>query len=271
MALEKTTKKDKEEFKVKSTKYKDKINELEKEKKMLHSLIKKNPDLEYYIKVKMAIFGIQIVSININLAILSQVIQNIRGDNYINDARKEIYTIIMDFLGKSNIDFYSTFTDNAEFLEKIPEMDPTKRYHFVKALYNITNKVYELEYQGKYRWSFPEIYQKLSLLTFMFLDFKLLEKTKNPDMQFYDSLHNHLNLLIEILQKSAQEYRSKYELAGKDLDSLYNLQKILELTKRIYNFMGDKNEENRISLAIESTKEKIESILSKDKKQDKKK
>lgn len=271
MALEKSSKKDKEEFKMKSSKYKDKIVELEKEKKMLQSLIKKNPDLEYYIKIKISIIGIQIASININLSILSQLIQNIRGDNYINDARKEIYTILMDFLGKSNIDFYSTFTDNSEFLEKISEMDPVKRYHFLKALYNIINKIYELEYQGKYRWSFPEIYQKLSLLTFMFFDFKLFEKTKNPDMPYYDSLQEHINLLIEILQKSAQEYRSKYELAGKDLDSLYNLQKILELLKRIFNFTGDKNEEKRIGLAIESTKEKIESILSKDKKQDKKK
>jgi hypothetical protein len=45
----------------------------------------------------------------------------------------------------------------------------------------------------------------------------------------------------------------------------------LELLKRIYNFTGDKNEEQKISFALESTQEKIESMLSKDKKQDKKK
>jgi hypothetical protein len=77
--------------------------------------------------------------------------------------------------------------------------------------------------------------------------------------------------LIEVLQKAAQEYRSKYELASKDLDTLQNTKKILELLKRIYNFTGDKNEEQKISFALESTQEKIESMLSKDKKQDKKK
>jgi hypothetical protein len=90
-------------------------------------------------------------------------------------------------------------------------------------------------------------------------------------MPHYEALQKHISLLIEVLQKAAQEYRSKYELASKDLDTLQNTKKILELLKRIYNFTGDKNEEQKISFALESTQEKIESMLSKDKKQDKKK
>jgi hypothetical protein len=90
-------------------------------------------------------------------------------------------------------------------------------------------------------------------------------------MPHYEALQKHISLLIEVLQKAAQEYRSKYELVSKDLDTLQNTKKILELLKRIYNFTGDKNEEQKISFALESTQEKIESMLSKDKKQDKKK
>ncbi|GIX40308.1 MAG: hypothetical protein KatS3mg129_0041 [Leptospiraceae bacterium] len=268
---EKLTKQEKEEFKEKSAKYKEKIQEIDKEKKMLLSIIKKNPEIAPYAKIRSTIFSIQKASICTDLAILSQIIQNIRGDNYLNDARKEIYGILTDFLSMYDIDFYSSLTDNQEFLEKISEMKPDHRYNFLKALYEITNRIYELELQGKYRWSFPEIYQKLALIVFLFLDFKLLEKTKNPDMPYYDALHKHLELLIEILQKAAQEYRSKYELASKDLDTLQNLKKILELLKRIYNFSGDQNEEQKISFALESTKEKIESLLSKEKKEDKKK
>jgi len=269
--VEKITKKDKEEFKEKSTKYKDKIHEIEQEKKVLLAKIKKNPEVAIYAKIKLAILTIQKVSILTNMAILSQVIQNIRGDNFLNDARKEIYGVLTDFLSLQEIDFYSSLTDNQPFLEKVSEMNPDKRYNFLKGLYEIINRIYELEQQSKYRWSFPEIYQKLSLVIFLFLDFKLLEKTKNTDMPYYDSLHKHIELLIEVLQKSAQEYRSKYELVSKDLDSLQNLKKVLELLKRVYNFIGDQNEEQKITFALESTKEKIETLLSKDKKQDKKK
>jgi|GEM_PF-7056718 hypothetical protein len=268
---EKLTKQEKEEFKNKAAKYKEKIQELEKEKKMFLTLIKKNPEIAPYAKIKSAVLGIQKASINTDLAVLSQVIQNIRGDEYINDARKEIYAILADLRSLHEIDFYSGLTDNQSLLEKIPEFKPEHRYNFLKALYEIINRVYELELQGKYRWSFPEIYQKLALIIFLLLDFKLLEKTKNPDMPHYEALQKHISLLIEVLQKAAQEYRSKYELASKDLDTLQNTKKILELLKRIYNFTGDKNEEQKISFALESTQEKIESMLSKDKKQDKKK
>ncbi len=271
MGLQKISKQDKDEFQEKSKKYKEKIKELESEKKMIQSLKKKNPDLEIYYQIKIGMLGIQIASVNTNLAILSSLLLNNRGDNFINDARKEIFGIFTNFLNYSNIDFYSTLTDNQEFINKISELDPEKRYVFLKGLYEITNRIYELELQGKYRWSFPEIYQKLALVMFLFLDFKLLEKTKNPDTPYYDSLNNHLELLIEVLQKSAQEYRSKYELASKDVDSLQNIQKILELLKKIYIFKGNKEETERVNLQIEATKEKIESILHKDKKQDKKK
>ncbi|MCS7204485.1 MAG: hypothetical protein NZ853_02180 [Leptospiraceae bacterium] len=264
-------KKDKEEFKESSKKYKEKISEIDKEKKMLQSMLKKNAELDPYIKIKIAVLGIQKASINAEISILSQVIQNIRGDDYISNARKEIYGILMDFLAEKDIDFDSGFTDNQEFLQKISEMNPLQRYHFLKALYEITNKIYELELNGKYRWSFPEIYQKLSLVIFKFLDFKLYERAKNPDVPYHDAIHSHMELLIDVLQKSAFEYRSKYELVAQDLDSLQNLRKILELLKKIYNFIGDKAEEQRTGYALESTIEKIESILQKDKKTKEKK
>ncbi|MFN3604138.1 MAG: hypothetical protein ACK4UJ_05480 [Leptonema sp. (in: bacteria)] len=264
-------KKEKEEFKKKLTKYKEKLQELEKEEKIISALGKKEKDIQEYVKIKECILKIQKASINCDIAVLSQMLQNIRGDAFIADARKEVYGIITDFLKISKIDHYSTLTDNQEFLQKISEMNPTQRYNLMKALHLILNKIYDLELQGKYRWSLPEIYQKFALLIFSFLDFKLLEKTKNPDMEYYDSLHNHLDLLIEILQKAAQEYRSKYELASKDLESLQNVKKNQELLKRIYNFTGDKQEEAKITLALDATKAKIDSILEKEKKESKKK
>ncbi len=260
-------KKEKEEFKTKYNKYKEKLQELEKEAKIIVSVGKKEKEILEYAKIKECIIKIQKASINCNIAILSQVIQNIRGDAYISDARKEIYSIISDFLNLAKIDHQSSFTDNQEFLQKISKTNPIQRYHLMKALNLIINKIYELELPGKYRWSLPELYQKFALLIFIFLDFKLLEKTKNPDMEFYEALHNHLDLLIEILQKASQEYRSKYELASKDLESLQNVKKNQELLKRIYNFIGNKQEENKISLALESTKEKIDAILEKEKKE----
>lgn len=262
-----TSKQEKEEFKAKYVKYKEKLAELEKEEKMIISLGKKEKEIYEYTKIRECVIKIQKASINCDIAILSQIIQNIRGDNYISDARKEIYSIITDFLNLNKIDHYSSFTDNQEFLQKISKTNPTQRFNLMKGLNLILNKIYELELQGKYRWSLPEIYQKFGLLIFSFLDFKLLEKTKNPDMEYYDSLHNHVELLIEILQKASQEFRSKYELASKDLESLQNIRKNQELLKRIYNFLGNKQEEDKITLALEATKSKIESILEKDKKE----
>ena len=54
---EKLTKQEKEEFKNKAAKYKEKIQELEKEKKMLLTLIKKNPEIAPYAKIKSAVLG----------------------------------------------------------------------------------------------------------------------------------------------------------------------------------------------------------------------
>ncbi len=252
-------------FKEKEKKYKDKLSDIEKDIKMIKSTLKKNPEYELYGKIKVAVLTIQKSAVNSELSILSQALLNIRGDSYLNEARKEIYSLLVDFLTLSKIDFFSTLTDNQEFLSKISAMDPKEKLVFVKGCWEMINRLYELELQGKYRWSFPDIFQKLSLVIFSFLDFKLLEKTKNSDMPYYDELHEHLELLVDCLDKSAQEFRNKFELATKDVESLQNMQKILEMLKKIYNFSGNQQGEVKTANLIESTKEKIESILNKDK------
>jgi hypothetical protein len=162
-----------------------------------------------------------------------------------------------------------SLTENQEVIERFALLDPKKRVNLLHGFRRVLDMTKEAEGSGKYRWYFPELYMNLSMLAFVFMDFKLYERTRNPGDPGYAETRDHLELLIDTANMAAREYRQKYEMAGKDVGDLQKAIKLLEMLKLIYSFAGNPEEQSRNELNLTSMKSTVEEILKKKKKQEK--
>ena len=106
---------------------------------------------------------------------------------------------------------------------------------------------------------------KLTILARNLMDFKQYGAAKDSNAPFYRELQEHMQFLTEEAQTAAQDYRSKYELASQDLADLQSIQKLFEMLKRIFVFTGNKTEQQKIQISLDSNKERIEAIIAEQK------
>ncbi|MBW7858834.1 MAG: hypothetical protein H3C43_11205 [Leptonema sp. (in: Bacteria)] len=263
------TKEQRQSFNQISTPYNHQIESLTKEQSILNSIIKQDSELEPYVRISQAVFSLQKATLYLKVDTLSQKIQNLRTDTNINNARKEVSNALADLIKMTGAVADMTLTENQEVLEKFTELSYKRRLNLVEGFRQVLDITKEAEGTGKYRWYFAELYSNLSLLCFVFMDFKLYERTKNPDQDGYSESRAHLDLLIDTADTAAREYRQKYEMAGKDVGDLQRAIKLLEMLKVVYSFAGNPEEQSKNELNLTSMKTTVETLLKKQK-QDKK-
>lgn len=242
--------------------YKNFSEDLKKEISTIKAAGRKNAKLDPYYQVKTAVLGVQRANTLVLMSRLSQDIQNIKNDSYLNEARKEIGSRMGDLLKIVGDELDSGLTDNQEALEKISQLDPKQKLHllqgFKQAIENVRAAMGET---SKWRWYFPDMHLKLAALAKNLLDFKRYERTKDPNDEFYRPLQEYLRFLLEESQFAAQEYRSKYELSTNEVNDLIVIRRIFEMQKKIHSLLGQRDEVQRVSTSLDSINEKIDYIM----------
>lgn len=250
--------------------YKQQLDDLAREHSMLNGVLKQDADVAPYVKVRQAMLSLQKATLYLRLDSFSQKVQNLRSDTNINTARKEVSNAMADLIKLTGAAADMTLTENQDVLAKFALLDPKKRLHLIEGFRRVLDMTKEAEGTGKYRWYFAELYMNLSLLAFVFMDFKLFERTKNPDDPGYAESREHLHLLIDTANTAAREYRQKYEMAGNDVADLQKAIKLLEMLKMIYSFAGNAEEQSKNELNLTSMKATVEDLMNKKKKRRKK-
>ena len=245
--------------------YKHHLDDLTKEYSMVAGMAKQDVALAGYARIRQAMISLQKATLYIRLDTFSQKIQNLRTDTNISNARKEVSNALADLIKLTGAVNDMTLTENQEVLEQFSLLTPAKRVNLIEGFRRVLDMTREAEGTGKYRWYFAELYGNLALLAFVFMDFKLYERTKNPDQPGYDESRDHLDLLIDISNSAAREHRQKYEMAGKDVGDLQKAIKLLEMLKMIYSIAGNPEEQNRNELNLTSMRATVEDILKKQK------
>ncbi|MEQ9363386.1 MAG: hypothetical protein RIF32_04030 [Leptospirales bacterium] len=242
--------------------YKSQAEDLKKEIATVKGAGRRNQKLDPYLQVRAGVLGIQRANTLVQMSRLSQQIQNIKNDTFLNDARKELSSRMTDLLKVVGDDLDGTLTDNLERLEGLSEMTPAQKLHlmvgFKEAVENVRHAMGET---SKWRWNFPDMYLKLVKLTRNLLDFKRYERTKDPNDENYRPLQEYMRFMMEESQKAAQEYRSKYELSTNEVTDLQVIEKIFEMQKKVYLFTGQKDELRKATIALDNNKEKIEAQM----------
>ncbi|AOP33857.1 hypothetical protein A0128_08385 [Leptospira tipperaryensis] len=267
------TKEQKQEFAEKLTDFKVYLDDLKKESNLFKSQLRKDPRLEPYYQVALSINAIKTINTCLLVNDLSVAILDIKSDTYLNTGRKEVYNAISYMEKIVGVDYESGLAENKDMLVKISEFTPVQRLNFVKAIRQVTNKTIEaFGTNSKWKWSFPEIHFKIGVLCKNLFDFRAFEKERDLENPNYYIRQEHFNLVLELCNYAAQEYRAKFDLSTQDVGDLKKSIGMLEVNRKILQTTGDATEDlEKTKTLIESLKEKVESLEADKEKKKKKK
>lgn len=253
--------------------FKQRIEEIKKEINFYKAQQKKHPELENYYQLGVVLEFIKYINTCILINDLSVNLLGIKSQNYLEDARKGLYSVfqIMDKVVGNDIE--GGLDENKALLDRIPEFTPLHKLNFLKAQKELVNKIIDSFGENtKWRWSWPELHFKLAVLAKNLMDFRAFEKDRDINSPNYYVFREHYAYIVELCNIAAQEYRMKFDLSTNDTGDLRKSVSLLDLVRRIYMITGRTDDLGRTKTLIESLNNKIDAIESeKDKNKKKKK
>jgi hypothetical protein len=151
------------------------------------------------------------------------------------------------------------FSDYSEYLEKIEDLDDEKRYQMLRKLgFTIQSVEDDFGDNSKWRWSFVELEGRFAIVTKNMLNMKTLVAGLDPRVDGYQSRLNHLNLTKELLQRSADRYREKYELSTLRIDDFKLAISFLAALRRVHILVGESENADTIKKKMDVWKTKME-------------
>ncbi len=254
----------KELYKEKVKPFKEKVDELKKEIGKLKQEANKNERLRPFFTIKGSALSIAYANTLVLMSNLSETIQNIKSNQYLDQARKEISNSISDLNKVFGEQIDSGLTENQELLEQLQEIKPKHKLHFAQEIVSAIQRVKDaLGETSKWRWSFPDMHYRFIIFAKNWFDFKLYERCKDPREEDYRPLQEYIEMLSSEAQNAAQEFRSRYELSTQEIASLYKIRSLFEMQKQVYILMNNKNELNRVQTSLDNISDMIENLIAK--------
>ena len=158
-----------------------------------------------------------------------------KNNDALNDARKMLYkaVIYMENVVSNKVD--CPYSELEAYLEKIANTPLEKRLDLMKKLgVAIQMLIDAFGDNSKWKQSFVELRGRFVVVAKNFLDMKQASKDyfdpRSPD---YDNTVIYINFLKKMLDKSAMEYRDRYELASRRIDDMRIAINLLIALRRI--------------------------------------
>jgi len=256
------TKEQKSLYNEKIKPYKNSLDDIKKEMSMFRAVGKKNSHLEPYVQFRVAVLTLQSSNTLILMSRLSQEVQNLKNDSFLNDARKDISSKLNDLLKIVGEDVDGSLTENRDKLKGIEMATPGQRLRLLQGFKEAIEGVKKaLGDNSKWRWSFPDMHFKLAILAKNMIDFKEFSAAKDPNEEHYRPRQELVRFMMEESQYAAQEFRSKFELSTKDVSDLEVIRKIFEMLKKVYMVTGNRTELDKLATSYDAIKEKIDTLM----------
>ena len=261
------TKEQKLEYNESLKEFKNYIEDLKKEVIFYKSQMKKNKESEPYYTIGLVLNSIRFINTCVEINKLSLYKLDLKSEFYLNLGRKEIYSVFTNMEKVVSMDYDGPLGENSEALEKLTLFSPSQRLNFILGFRDSINAILDsygdLKTGGSYskwKYSWPELYFKLAVLTKNLFDYKAYERERDINNPDYYIRKEHFNLIIELCNIAAQEYRSKFDLSTSDTADLRKSVAMLELTRKIYQVTGFTEDLRKTKNLIESLNAKIDAL-----------
>ena len=102
-------------------------------------------------------------------------------------------------------------------------------------------------------------------------NFRRYQEKNDPNIEGFDERYDYLFLIKELLERSSNRYREKYELTNHSPEDMKKALDFLRALKRIHVLFNEKNEVQNVTKRIDLWSQKLEVDLKAKEKQMKKK
>jgi hypothetical protein len=208
---------------------------LEKENAVLLQIKSDDESTAAVKRFRLANENIDITSYFLIINELSQVLLGVKNENALNDARKSCYKAIiyLEDVCTAYIDVpYSEYEEKLANISSIKEKD---RFSLIRKLgFAISSIESGFGDNSKWKWSFVELEGRLATISRNIVDMKLFIAGMDPRVEGYKERLFHMAMTNDLLEKSAEGYRKKYELSTRRLDDFKKALEYLGALRRLY-------------------------------------
>lgn len=248
------------EFIAKVRPLKDQIADLQKKEKDTSFALKKGTDGVEAKKIELCELNIYIATLQIGINSTSVEMLDTKNNDALNDARKTLYKAIINLeeIVSNTVDCsYSELDKYQERLENIPV---DKRLHVIRKLgLGIELLVEAFGDNSKWKESFVEMRGRHAVVAKNFINMKQASKDYfDHDSKVYEVTVTYVRLIRSLLEKSAGEYRDRYELASRRIDDIRMGINLLIALRRVAMVLGDSEESEAIRKKALVWKNKME-------------
>lgn len=234
-------------------------NYLKKEKSVLEE-IRKNPEGAEYKKIDLADDMIYVTTLYLSINTLSLKVLNLKNNDSLNDARKIIYKAIiyLEEVVTNVVDM--PYSELSSKLEKISELKIDRRFYLVRKIGLVIQLLSNaLGENSKWKWSFVELRARYATVAKNLLDMKAAGKDfYDPSCDDYDNTVFYVRLVKTLLDKSASDYRDKYELMSRSEEDMLMAINFLIALRRVAMVLGENDESEEIKKKAQVWKTKME-------------
>lgn len=185
-----------------------------------------------------------------------------KNENSLNEARKTLYKSII-YLENILSDYIDApFSDYKDMVAKIENVSLKERYYLIRKLGLALDILIDAYGDNtKWRWSFVEMQGRFATISKNILDLKnVTEVILNPHSKDYETAVFHMRLTKKLLQKAADQYREKYEMATSETSSEDFKRAILYLSalRRLHLILKESSEAEEVKRKIDIWQDKME-------------
>lgn len=242
----------KDRYSEKISEYKKNVADIQQREKQMLILMKQDPSAAEFKKFMLADDNLTIASYYIIMHSLSLNLLGVKNENSLNEARKCCYKAII-YLEEIYSPYLDVpFSEYEDYLSKVESYPDKDRFAFINKLgFVIDSVIDEFGENSKWKWSFVELQARLATLSKNCMDLKRMIPQMDPRHDGYEMRLAHFRLTKQMLQKSADDYRLKYELSTKRIDDFKKAIHFLSALRRLALLTKNVKE-------IEELKKKIE-------------
>ncbi|MDR3170183.1 MAG: hypothetical protein LBU17_01000 [Treponema sp.] len=182
--------------------------------------------------------------------------------NALEDGRKSLskgITYLQDMVTNYVDQPFSEYEDKVAPLEPV---NPAERYRLIRKM-GLTIQLLENAYgdNTKWKWFFVDLEGRFSAVTKNIFDMKNMIVNMDPRSPYYEPAVYHMRLIKKLLQKSADRFREKYELATKARQDFQMGINFLNALRRIHILLGDSYEAEQLKKKVDVWSAKMETDI----------
>jgi hypothetical protein len=239
--------------------FKQEIESLQKREKLVLQAIEKNSTGAGYKRFALAEERLNMASLYLLLNRISLSMLSFKNDNFVREAHRCCYQslIFLEETVSSLLDApFSEYSDRLDEIEALPEQ---KRYGLIRKLgFTIQSVSDDFGANTKWRWSFVELEGRLAVVAKNVVNLRTVISELDPRVDGYAERVEHIRLIKELLQKSADRYLERYTLATSRIDDFKQAINFLQALKRIHTILGEPDQADQVKRKADVWKSRMD-------------